>query len=39
LLFEKKMWPEFNAADLAEAMADFRSRSRRFGLAPEQVAS
>ncbi|CAN5849887.1 di-trans,poly-cis-decaprenylcistransferase [soil metagenome] len=39
LLFEKKMWPEFDAADLAEAMADFRSRSRRFGLAPEQVAS
>ena len=39
LLFEKKMWPEFDAYDLAEAMADFRSRSRRFGLAPEQVAS
>ena len=39
LLFEKKMWPEFDADDLAEAMADFRSRSRRFGLAPEQVAS
>ena len=39
LLFEKKMWPEFGAADLAEAMADFRSRNRRFGLAPEQVAS
>ncbi len=39
LLFEKKMWPEFDADDLAEAMANFRSRSRRFGLAPEQVAS
>ncbi len=39
LRFEKKMWPEFNAEDLAEALADFRSRSRRFGLAPEQVAS
>ena len=39
LLFEKKMWPEFDAADLAEAMADFRARNRRFGLAPEQVAS
>ena len=39
LLFEKKMWPEFDADDLAEAMTDFRSRSRRFGLAPEQVAS
>jgi len=39
LLFEKKMWPEFDAGSLAEAMANFRSRSRRFGLAPEQVAS
>ena len=39
LLFVDKMWPEFNAGDLAEAMADFRSRNRRFGLAPEQVAS
>ena len=39
LRFEKKMWPEFGADDLAEALADFRSRSRRFGLAPEQVAS
>lgn len=39
LLFVPKMWPEFDAADLAEAMADFRSRNRRFGLAPEQVAS
>jgi undecaprenyl diphosphate synthase len=39
LLFVRKMWPEFTAADLAEAMADFRGRSRRFGLAPEQVAS
>ena len=39
LLFEKKMWPEFNADDLGEALADFRGRNRRFGLAPEQVAS
>ncbi len=39
LRFEKKMWPEFGADDLAEALADFRSRSRRYGLAPEQVAS
>jgi undecaprenyl diphosphate synthase len=39
LLFVEKMWPEFDADDLAEAMADFRSRNRRFGLAPEQVAS
>ncbi len=39
LLFVSKMWPEFGADDLAEAMADFRSRNRRYGLAPEQVAS
>ncbi len=39
LRFEKKMWPEYDADDLAEAMADFRARNRRFGLAPEQVAS
>jgi undecaprenyl diphosphate synthase len=39
LLFVKKMWPDFTADDLAEALEDFRSRNRRFGLAPEQVAS
>ena len=39
LRFVQKMWPEFDADDLAEALADFRSRNRRFGLAPEQVAS
>jgi undecaprenyl diphosphate synthase len=39
LHFVQKMWPEFDADDLAEALADFRSRNRRFGLAPEQVAS
>jgi undecaprenyl diphosphate synthase len=39
LLFVAKMWPEYTADDLAEALADFRGRNRRFGLAPEQVAS
>jgi undecaprenyl diphosphate synthase len=39
LLFVAKMWPEFTAEDLAEALGDFRRRNRRFGLAPEQVAS
>jgi undecaprenyl diphosphate synthase len=39
LLFVQKMWPEFKSEDLADALADFRSRNRRFGLAPEQVAS
>jgi undecaprenyl pyrophosphate synthase len=38
-LFVGKMWPEFTADDLAEALEDFRGRNRRFGLAPEQVAS
>ena len=35
LLFVRKMWPDFTADDLADALADFRSRNRRFGLAPE----
>jgi undecaprenyl diphosphate synthase len=39
LLFVDKMWPEFKGNDLAEALVDFRRRNRRFGLAPEQVAS
>jgi undecaprenyl diphosphate synthase len=39
LLFVAKMWPEFTAKDLGEALEDFRGRNRRFGLAPEQVAS
>ena len=39
LLFVKTMWPEFTAGDLAVALEDFRARDRRFGLAPEQVAS
>ena len=39
LLFVDKMWPEFTAQDLGEALEDFRGRNRRFGLAPEQVAS
>jgi undecaprenyl diphosphate synthase len=39
LLFVPKMWPEFTGEDLADALEDFRGRNRRFGLAPEQVAS
>jgi undecaprenyl diphosphate synthase len=31
LVFLRKMWPEFTAADLAAAVADFRMRERRFG--------
>ena len=39
LFFESRMWPEFTAEDLGRVMAEFGGRNRRFGLAPEQVAS
>jgi undecaprenyl diphosphate synthase len=39
LLFVQKMWPDFTSEDLSRALEDFRGRNRRFGLAPEQVAS
>lgn len=38
LLFSERMWPEFDAATLAGAMAEFRSRDRRFGVVSEQAA-
>lgn len=31
LHFTERMWPDFNAEDLAEALASFRQRERRFG--------
>ena len=31
LLFVRKMWPEWTAADLAAAVDDFQTRERRFG--------
>ena len=31
LHFTERMWPEFGAADLAAAVADFTARDRRFG--------
>ncbi len=41
LHFTERMWPEFDAADLAEALASFRGRERRFGglqaIMPEEV--
>jgi undecaprenyl diphosphate synthase len=37
LRFTDRMWPDFGADDLAEAIADFRGRVRTFGAAPEQV--
>ena len=36
LHFTETMWPDFGPADLAEALASFHGRERRFGgLAPE----
>ena len=31
LHFTERMWPEFDAADLADALASFHRRERRFG--------
>jgi undecaprenyl diphosphate synthase len=37
LYFTDRMWPEFDADDLAEALAWFRGRNRRFGMIPEEA--
>jgi undecaprenyl diphosphate synthase len=34
LWFTERMWPDFGAADLARAVADFQNRERRFGALP-----
>ena len=43
LHFTERMWPEFEAEDLAEALGSFHRRERRFGglqaIAPENVPS
>jgi undecaprenyl diphosphate synthase len=39
LWFTDRLWPDFEANDLAAALTDFRSRQRRFGLVPSQVAA
>jgi len=39
LYFTDKLWPEFDAAALDEALADYAARERRFGKTPEQVAA
>jgi len=39
LLFTPRMWPEFDASDLAAAVEEFCSRERRFGRLPEAAAS
>jgi len=38
LYFTPRMWPEFTAADLAAAVAEFHARERRFGRLPEAAA-
>lgn len=38
LHFTPRMWPEFNAEDLATAVADYRARERRFGGLPKAAA-
>lgn len=38
LVFSRTMWPDFDAADLAAAVREFRGRERRFGAVPQQAA-
>ena len=38
LVFTRKMWPEFRATDLQEALREFHSRERRFGRLPGKPA-
>jgi undecaprenyl diphosphate synthase len=38
LYFTPRMWPDFGAADLAEAIAEFHRRERRFGRVMEKSA-
>jgi undecaprenyl diphosphate synthase len=39
LLFLPCMWPDFRASDLSAAVAEFRTRQRRFGGLPGQLTS
>jgi undecaprenyl diphosphate synthase len=39
LFFTPRMWPDFSAQDLREAVEDFQRRERRFGVLPEAAAS
>ena len=38
LVFTERMWPDFDGADLARAIGEFRVRDRRYGSVPEQAA-
>ncbi len=37
LYFTPKLWPEFGAEDLYEAILDYQARERRFGMTSEQL--
>ncbi len=37
LYFSKKLWPDFDAAELEAAIADYACRERRYGKTPDQV--
>src|SRR5262249_20859984 len=39
LYFTERLWPDFAAADLEEALAFFASRERRFGQRPAPVSA
>jgi undecaprenyl diphosphate synthase len=34
-VFSRRMWPDFDASDLADSIREFRGRQRRFGGVPE----
>jgi undecaprenyl diphosphate synthase len=38
LYFTPRMWPDFDAADLGRAIAEYRRRDRRFGALPQAAA-
>ena len=38
LIFTKRMWPDFDAVDLEDALREFHSRERRFGQILEEIA-
>jgi undecaprenyl diphosphate synthase len=38
LYFSERLWPDFDASAIDEAIADYAGRERRFGMTSEQVA-
>jgi undecaprenyl diphosphate synthase len=39
LIFSRRMWPDFDEADLEAAVREFHARERRFGTAPAPLAA